>query len=363
MEHSTFWPGYDFPTYDASVSRVEKHILDDCATGRLHSVASAFLLGTSCSAPLLVSVPLDLGIDSYLSVDDVYTSSYIYKMAYPTFISCDHQRVYINRFPLDSDSYLPNPFTILFCTQHQGLEVNHFIEKFTVRTAKPSVVWTGNILILKHSRPCSDVAEDGLVDVEADDLRLLKPIVEWLITKRFDIGASYYPRPTPYPVVVPPTFVRYHTVPPHPVLDHRDVREYFFGYCGFKTLTIFSAVNAKLRSHVLLFIASRVRSVLSLVFKSSSVTHFMEFLDRHRSFIIGSAAYQILDPRLHYPLDNINIVAVQGMRSEWLNAMSLLDCIEEDVQPIIRDDTPKFWLDVYAVNCDIFTYRFVSRGL
>ncbi|KAJ3884266.1 hypothetical protein GG344DRAFT_84298 [Lentinula edodes] len=28
-----------------------------------------------------------------------------------------------------------------------------------------------------------------------------------------------------------------------------------------------------------------------------------------------------------------------------------------------RGDTPKFWLDVYAVNCDIFTYRFVSRGL
>ncbi|KAJ4484192.1 hypothetical protein C8J55DRAFT_559334 [Lentinula edodes] len=27
------------------------------------------------------------------------------------------------------------------------------------------------------------------------------------------------------------------------------------------------------------------------------------------------------------------------------------------------DDTPKFWLDVYAVNCDIFAYRFVSRGL
>ena len=26
-------------------------------------------------------------------------------------------------------------------------------------------------------------------------------------------------------------------------------------------------------------------------------------------------------------------------------------------------DTPKFWLDVYAVNCDIFMYRFVSRGL
>ncbi|KAJ3927802.1 MAG: hypothetical protein NXY57DRAFT_965124 [Lentinula lateritia] len=26
-------------------------------------------------------------------------------------------------------------------------------------------------------------------------------------------------------------------------------------------------------------------------------------------------------------------------------------------------DMPKFWLDVYAVNCDIFTYRFVSRGL
>ncbi|KAJ3921267.1 hypothetical protein F5877DRAFT_76328 [Lentinula edodes] len=26
-------------------------------------------------------------------------------------------------------------------------------------------------------------------------------------------------------------------------------------------------------------------------------------------------------------------------------------------------DTPKFWLDVYIVNCDIFTYRFVSRGL
>ncbi|KAJ3870573.1 hypothetical protein F5051DRAFT_447481 [Lentinula edodes] len=31
-----------------------------------------------------------------------------------------------------------------------------------------------------------------------------------------------------------------------------------------------------------------------------------------------------------------------------------------DVNP---NDTPKFWLDVYIVNCDIFTYRFVSRGL
>ncbi|KAJ3924901.1 MAG: hypothetical protein NXY57DRAFT_968802 [Lentinula lateritia] len=39
--------------------------------------------------------------------------------------------------------------------------------------------------------------------------------------------------------------------------------------------------------------------------------------------------------------------------------------VDEDV-PIKSEssvDTPKFWLDVYAVNCDIFTYRFVSRGL
>ncbi|KAJ3898705.1 hypothetical protein F5879DRAFT_994530 [Lentinula edodes] len=34
-----------------------------------------------------------------------------------------------------------------------------------------------------------------------------------------------------------------------------------------------------------------------------------------------------------------------------------LDSIDKAV------DMPKFWLDVYAVNCDIFTYRFVLRGL
>ncbi|KAJ4469506.1 Alpha/Beta hydrolase protein [Lentinula edodes] len=36
---------------------------------------------------------------------------------------------------------------------------------------------------------------------------------------------------------------------------------------------------------------------------------------------------------------------------------------EPQLSSLSSADTPKFWLDVYAVNCDIFTYRFVSRGL
>ncbi|KAJ3920565.1 hypothetical protein F5877DRAFT_76982 [Lentinula edodes] len=37
--------------------------------------------------------------------------------------------------------------------------------------------------------------------------------------------------------------------------------------------------------------------------------------------------------------------------------------VDGDFKVFDSGDTPKFWLDVYAVNCDIFTYRFVSRGL
>ncbi|KAJ3894456.1 hypothetical protein GG344DRAFT_74013 [Lentinula edodes] len=318
-------------------------------SGRLHSVASAFLLGTSCSAPMLLAVPLDLGINSYLSIDDVYTSSYIYRMTSTSFVACDDHRVHIDKFPLDSDSYLPNPFTFFFCTQHQGLEANHFVERYTLRASKPNLLWSGNILIMKHARPCTIVAEDSLIDVDADDLRLLKLIVEWLVSKRFDVGPCHYPSPARSRAVIPPMTARRHTYPPHPVLDHRDVREYIFRYCGFKTLCNYSAADSHLRAHVLLFLASRVRSVLSLIFPASSLTPFMEFLERYQSFIVGSAAYQILDPRLEFSLNNFNIVAVRGWRSAWVNALLQLGCVEDFVQPLIRAP-----FEQYVESHDVF---------
>ncbi|KAJ4475212.1 hypothetical protein C8J55DRAFT_562190 [Lentinula edodes] len=62
---------------------------------------------------------------------------------------------------------------------------------------------------------------------------------------------------------------------------------------------------------------------------------------------------------------------IYGGSSKGLMGIVSSSCLKAggDVTGIIpyamaaTGDTPKFWLDVYAVNCDIFTYRFVSRGL
>ncbi|KAJ3897156.1 hypothetical protein F5879DRAFT_996508 [Lentinula edodes] len=48
---------------------------------------------------------------------------------------------------------------------------------------------------------------------------------------------------------------------------------------------------------------------------------------------------------------------------EMSNGMITGSLLNTLSSPVFCGDTPKFWLDVYTVNCDIFTYRFVSRGL
>ncbi|KAJ3804721.1 hypothetical protein F5876DRAFT_82699 [Lentinula aff. lateritia] len=72
----------------------------------------------------------------------------------------------------------------------------------------------------------------------------------------------------------------------------------------------------------------------------------MEYLDSTHPFIIGSAAYQILDPCVDYRLDNINVVTVQGMRSQWVKAMLQLGCIEDVTRLIIRVNFEEY-IDTY----------------
>lgn len=128
---------------------------------------------------MIVSVPLDMGLTQYQSIDDLYTSTYIYRMFRTGLTICDDERVHINRFPIDSDALLPNPFTFYFCGQHDGLEVNNFVERHTLRLVQPDSLWSGNILVLKHAKPVNNYREDRLVDVDAEDLRVVKIILEW----------------------------------------------------------------------------------------------------------------------------------------------------------------------------------------
>ncbi|KAJ3918504.1 hypothetical protein F5877DRAFT_78961 [Lentinula edodes] len=342
MQSSYLWPAYAFPTKDEDVSRVETEILADTACGRLKFVATGFLLGTSCTTPIIVSIPVDLGLKSFRTIDDLYTASYIFRLATTGLFVSDHQRVHINRFPIDSDSYLPNPFTFFFCGQHEGMESNNFVENYTVRSAKTRTVWSGNILVVKHARPFENDLDDRLVDVEGDDLRLLKVIVEWLITKRFDIGYINYPAPERRLIQFPHLRSTRRKSVILPVFGHRDLREIVFRYCGFMTLCCLSTVCTELHAHVSLFFASRVRSVLSFAFDHPSHKPFMKFLHCHQSFIVGSAAYQILDPRVDFPLKNLNIVSTCGAHAEWVRAFIQLGYVEHDVKPRMREEFHRF---------------------
>lgn len=212
---------------------------------------------------------------------------------------------------------------------------------------------------MKHARPFENDLDDRLVDVEGDDLRLLKDIVEWfvlschlflclmfhhsrLITKRFDIGYINYPAPERRLIQFPHLRSTRRKSVILPVFGHRDLREIVFRYCGFMTLCCLSTVCTELHAHVSLFFASHVRSVLSFAFDHPSHKPFMKFLHRHQSFIVGSAAYQILDPRVDFPLKNLNIVSTCGAHAEWVRAFIQLGCVEHDVKPRMREEFHRF---------------------
>ncbi|KAJ4493489.1 hypothetical protein C8J55DRAFT_554925 [Lentinula edodes] len=333
MQSSYLWPAYAFPTENEDVSRVKNEIIAETACGRLKSVATGFLLSTSCTTPMIVTIPLDLGLKLFRSIDDLYTASYIFRLATTGLFVSDHQRVHINRFPIDSDSYLANPFTFSFCGQHEGMESNNFVENYTVRSAKITTVWSGNILIVKHARPIQNDLGNCLVDVEGDDL---------LITKQFNIGYINYPPPERRLIQFPYLRSTRRKSIALPVFGHRDLREIVFRYCSFVYLSRLSTVCTELHRYVSMFFGSRVRTVLSFAFDHPLHKPFMKFLDRYQSFIVGSGAYQILDPHVNFRLNNLNIVAVCGSHSQWVNAFLQLGCVVHDVKPRMREELHRF---------------------
>ncbi|KAJ3897535.1 hypothetical protein F5879DRAFT_995894 [Lentinula edodes] len=323
-------PGIPFPTTEKDVTTIEKLVIDDIQSGWLQSPVSAFLLGTGCSAPMIVSVPLDLGLSQYRSIDDLYTSCYIYRMFRTGLTICDDERVHISRFPVDSDALLPNPFTFYFCGQHDGLEVNNFVERHTLRLVQPDSLWSGNILVLKHAKPVNNYREDRLVNVDAEDLRVVKIILEWLISKRF---------------------VSHHIArvrSRHPVFASLELRECIYRYCGIKSLFNLASANAIMYKHITMFLKSRVSSVLSAAFPPSKHLLFMQYLDRYRSFIVGSATYQILDPRLDYTVKNLNIIALRGWRCPWASALRELGCEELGIRSYPYENFLRF-VDSHSV--------------
>ncbi|KAJ3806159.1 hypothetical protein F5876DRAFT_80993 [Lentinula aff. lateritia] len=325
-------PGIPFPTTEKDVTTIEKLLNDDIQSGWLQSPVSAFLLGTGCTAPMIVSVPLDMGLTQYRSIDDLYTSSYIYRMFRTGLTICDDERVHINRFPIDSDALLPNPFTFYFCGQHDGLEVNNFVERHTVRLVQPDSLWSGNILVLKHAKPVNNYREDRLVNVDAEDLRVVKIILEWLISKRFVSHNALYPAPLRHNLHFP-NHSHIASVPSrHPVFASLELRD----------------VNAMMYKHITMFLKSRVSTVLSSAFPPSKHLLFMEYLDRYRSFIVGSAAYQVLDPRVDYTVNNLNIVALRGWRCPWASALGVLGCEELGIRSYPYENFLRF-VDSHSV--------------
>lgn len=68
----------------------------------------------------------------------------------------------------------------------------------------------------------------------------------------------------------------------------------------------------------------------------------MEYLDCYRSFIVGSAAYQVLDPRVNYSVNNLNIVALRGWRCPWTSALRELGCDDLGIRSYPHENFLRF---------------------
>ncbi|KAJ3909045.1 hypothetical protein F5879DRAFT_189984 [Lentinula edodes] len=348
-------PSHPFATSDNDVSIVENDIATDVKSGELVHASNGLLFGTSCMLPVLVAVPLDRGIKDYCSLDDLYTRSYIFNMS-PTGVSeCSNNRVHINSFPLQSTSYLQHPFTFYFCGQHEGMATNDLIENNMLRTYDPpDYLWTGNVLVVKHAAPCTTTIADVLVNVEREDFGLIKVILEWLIARNVDTRLTY-PNPHRQLLTFPPVFSADPLRPPHKLFSVRDLREIVFGYCGIKSLFNLALGNFDFYAHVRQFFTSRVHCVLADAFENDAHETFMEALDHFRSFIVGSAAYRIMDPRVNFALTNINIVAVSGWRALWLLTLKDLQCVETYDNPFARDN--------FSIYTESFQQFLTPKGL
>ncbi|KAJ3918505.1 hypothetical protein F5877DRAFT_78962 [Lentinula edodes] len=288
------------------------------------------LLGMHCTRPYQVPVPLRAPLDS-ASIFDTDCSAYVSRCISSGWRLSHFDRAHVDKFPPDSDYFLPNAYTFFYCDTISAVAQNRLVKSSFSVAKVHSLQWFGNILVLKHSDHYP-TGGHGLVDVHPQEYWLLEEIIEWLVSIRFDCGPRHH-RPCP-----PLPLFSLHIVPPPAyaipcpensamlaVLQTTELAQLILGHCGCNSLANFALCNKFSYSLVSGFFASRLRIILGLFLPDKATQlRFLCCLDSLRSFIAGSAAFWFLNPRASFAFDNMNIICPVGTHHEWVSFFASL---------------------------------------
>lgn len=146
--------------------------LSDTRTSQSYTVfQQGYLFGQGCKKARLVNVPLDVGINKALSVDDFATSEWVLALAEGNLIRFSPGRIDIDEFPFGSGLKLDRPISIIFTPQHSALSSANRLNKCISKLSKGDLKWYGSILVMKHG------IRKAVVNVMRVDLELVKVIV------------------------------------------------------------------------------------------------------------------------------------------------------------------------------------------
>lgn len=135
------------------------------------------LLGMHCTRPYQVPVPLRAPLDS-ASIFDTDCSAYVSRCISSGWRLSHFDRAHVDKFPPDSDYFLPNAYTFFYCDTSSAVAQNRSVKSsFSVANVH-SLQWFGNILVLKHNDHYP-TGGHGIVDVHPQEYWLLEEIIEW----------------------------------------------------------------------------------------------------------------------------------------------------------------------------------------
>ncbi|KAJ6554134.1 hypothetical protein B0H10DRAFT_2123487 [Mycena sp. CBHHK59/15] len=125
--------------------------------------------GTGCRTRRVVAIPIDLGIDRLMSVDDLYTDCWVPSGQGPNICDMSIGRLRVDNFPIGSPLPLDYSYTIFYIPQ---TDLPAWIPLNTCPpVVRAGVPWYGNILVVRHGR------RKAVVNIEDYDARLVDLIV------------------------------------------------------------------------------------------------------------------------------------------------------------------------------------------
>ncbi|KAJ3885052.1 hypothetical protein GG344DRAFT_83173 [Lentinula edodes] len=318
-----------YHTSDELVSSATRRLSSAIESNIYKGSVHGLLIGTYCSTPYRVPVPLRVKLCD-ATISDVDYSPYIYKCDTSGWYYNLADSCHISKFPVESTTYLSNAYTFIHSSNDTLESQNLLINMSALHVQNHNLLWFGNVLILKHSNHATTGGRQ-LADLNKEEYWIIKPILEWLVSINFSLKIIVRNDPQPITTLfrsMPTGSKSTSCSARNTVLHNVELLHMIMGFCGTVSLATLACSCQTMHTIVQNFYTARMSVVIGTAF-SEEVVHarLLNMLEDQRSFLGGSAAFWFSNPCSTFKFDNINILAPLGMHTAWKAFFVSLGCI------------------------------------